>query len=336
MKKNIFVLALISFFSLANLYAMDAVFKIAPVFSFMSQTQKEFLFIGPASANNHKISELNWEMNNVGMVGIVFDSEINRFTFRTSFLSALPSACGTVHDSDWENIRLKGILSDSLAGCKTKYSESSSHLDFYENLSFQANLKLFEQNCFRFLPYAAADFIYCRDSAMGLTKWYGKEKIASTSSGEKYRYHESWNSVEPETSYDSDEIVMQLDRFYGITWIGIRMELNAADRVLIAVQAGLSPFTGLYSIDSHLVSKSYYNDRIISLSKMINYGIELTFNFDQHLSLYLNASQTFSSLMEGSTYSSHKKHFDYTLDSDYFAGASFHSKQFVMGYRYSF
>ena len=142
MNKKSFVLILsILIFPLSWICAQEAtvnpddeiVFSVSPLTAYKNGMLGEYVYVKDVNNQEQKLSELDWEIKNLFLIGADFSVGFEKFIIDLNVLFGIKNQNGKMQDSDWLNYLTEYDFIDPLV--KTNYSISS--LELKNNINAQ-------------------------------------------------------------------------------------------------------------------------------------------------------------------------------------------------------
>lgn len=320
MKNKVFhrvAVFLIIFWGITGRLSAQIHFEVTPLYQLTNGCLNELVFY----INNddvYKLSELNWNIKNISFVGEKIGISYKWFQFESSLLGAFSKKSAKMYDSDWQDIPANPEM-------KTTFSISENRLrhsfNFDSKISFAPDITDWLKTGL-FLQYNINQICFSARNGYG---WYG----------------EPYYTKEPQcVPFDSEKAKffavgsLQGIDYYRVTSffnIGLSCSFYILDRIQIKIEAGISPYLTVNSIDHHHM-KGYFRDEIKSSFSSNSFGTDVRFNL--YNNIYLGCSFLYNYIREtkGITYTNPEKNknddidfgnFDkYYLDSSYLSGAS--------------
>lgn len=310
-----------------NFFQKNVNLNFEPYFSTRFGVQDEFVYIKNSLGETKKLSELNWEQKAVFFGGIKAECGIYGFNLAFKYQEALPLSCGTVFDSDWRNVGLSNLPSDSeILTYKTQYSESECKLERYYNWAVELNYVKEFKNQIGIKFFAQFDYSYSSFVALGGNYWYGAYNSSEN-------YYKDYTTVE-NASYFSGK-VLALERINYITWAGFSLSARFS-HFSFCTDFAICPFIHTDSLDSHFVTRTFYLDRMNSFFTGAKVNFSGKFYFDLKNFISLTIENTTINSLYGKAYSK-----DFSETSKYIlinaaSGASFQFVDFTFSFQHKF
>lgn len=337
MNKKSFVLILsILFFPLSWICAQEAtvtpddeiVFSVSPVTAYKNGMLGEYVYVKDVNNQEQKLSELDWEIRNLFLIGADFSVGFKKFIIDLNVLFGIKNQNGKMQDSDWLNYITAYDFIDPLV--KTNYSISSLELKNNINADLTLFYKSYEDEQFSLLPYFAINIDYIDFSAYGGEGWYGYIKEVNPPV--------SWDSPLAK-HYTSGELGgINYTRQTYSTLIGIKNKFNI-NKFHFDIDLALSPFFYLSSLDIHLDPTggppTYWDDEIFGFLSLFRFKLFLQYDFTKSSCLYLGVEYSVMSQATGTTFSSSDQSKWYKNTTSYPKADGSYSN-FTLGYRFSF
>lgn len=312
-----------------NFFLKNLNLNLKPYFTARLGVQDEFVYTENSLGETKILSELNWEQKPIFFGGIKVQTGFCGFNFAFKYQEALPLKCGTVFDSDWQNVALSNLPSDSeILTYKTNYSESECKLERYYNWILELNYTKEFKNQIGIKLFAQFDYSYSSFVANGGTYWYGAYNSSEN-------YYENYTTVE-NASYFSGK-VLALERINYITWAGFSLSARFS-HFSFCTDFALCPFIHTDSLDSHFLRSStgtYFLDEMDSFFSGVKFGFLGKFYFNSQNFISLELENTFINSLYGATYSAQSRTDKFTLISGN-SGASFKFVDFTFSFCHLF
>lgn len=337
MNKKSFVLILsILFFPLSWIYAQEAtvtpddeiVFSVSPVTAYKNGMLGEYVYVKDVNNQEQKLSELDWEIKNLFLIGADFSVGFKNFIIDLNVLFGIKNQNGKMQDSDWLNYLTEYDFIDPLV--KTNYSISSLELKNNINADLTLFYKFYDDEQFCLLPYFAINIDYIDFSAYGGEGWYGSNDVVNPPV--------SWDSPLAK-HYTSGQLGgVDYTRQTYSTLIGIKNKFNF-NKFHFDIDLAVSPFLYISSLDVHSsatgIAGSFFDDEIFGFFSLIRLNSLLQFDFTKNSSIFLGIEYSALTKVQGTTFVSTNKKNWYKKTSCY-AKADGETWQIKAGYRFSF
>lgn len=311
-------------------------FSVAPKYALQNGQMNEYVLY----TNGNKLSELNWEIQNISLLGFNATMGWEMLLIEANCIWGFPKDSGQMLDSDWQNT--------SNYGMKTNYSESSNAVDYLGDLELRLGLNIKTWDFLHIIPYGGISYSRSKFTASGGTYWYGDaESQAVYWYGNEYTSHLSEFS---NVSYNSDDAITGSLDSYGdvISYeretfnyvLGVKAKYNFFTRFTVTADIGVAVFTQINSVDHHILkdntsSPSYYFDKMQGFFKSFNFGAEFDVKIWQGLSAGAGGNFVFVNQILGKDYSKKSTDSKYTLELESAAADCFYYNiEFFV--RYSF
>ena len=270
----------------------DFSLSIAPYFSVSKGQLDEYIY----SSADEKIvkSLLEWELNPLYEFGAEIKAGFKNFYLKTEEKIALPLACGTLCDSDWNSNGTTKIIYSELDE-KNSLSFSLSAETGYD-FSFEKSFGEREMPVkFSFTPAASFDYSYFKIKSGNGHGYFGGEDYSTN--GEEV----PWNS-EYATCHKTYGI--NLTREYFNFFTGLRFGIQLAEKFDFSFGAFISPFTYVATYDRHLRKKGSYhlNGYQNGYFEYLKFDFELGYKCTSRLQFILGSTILKGNVIKGDFY----------------------------------
>lgn len=321
--------------------------ELSPFFTTRIGEQKEFVYTKNKSDEYVTLSRLDWQEKPLFFFGLNTKASFKNIFISLCADTALPSDCGKMYDSDWQNVT-EVPVTDSLYSLQTDFSNHTNHVNLYFDLSFTLSYKFnftdlknhfcktIKLNSISLEPFAKLDYSFSDFTGRDGSGIYG-----NTISGEtKYAYNDKDNSSN--VSYYGKEVI-QLERICYTGWTGFTFYAQQSSGFFAELSLAICPYIYLQSLDSHLFSNysssrpdSYFLDEMSDFFNGIQISFSLGKSITEHHSFAAKASYTNIAEFDGNTNFSTDKTGFYIQSSSDKAGASFEWFEITLSYIYKF
>ena len=292
-------------------------FEVTPLYSLKNGCLNEFVFYNIGD-EWYKLSELNWNIKNISYLGgnIAFNSKYIRIEAGVSGGFSKESA--KMYDSDWLNL-------PAAPDMKTTFSISENTLDSNINFNTKATFFYSINNWFKpgiFIEYTIDEIQFSARNGYG---WYGDS---------------TYSQIGQYVPFDSEYAkFFGVGSLFGINYLRVTKFLNIGlscsfyilDRIQIKIEAGISPYLSVHSIDHHH-NKGNFRDEIKSSFSLNNFCTDVRFNLFNNIYLGCSFLYNYFGETKGITYTNPKRNDDdvvdfsdldnYYLETSYLSGAS--------------
>ena len=270
--KKILIILFLALFFVGKICAFETFkFSVAPKYALQNGQLDEFVLY----SNGKQLSELNWENNNISLLGVNATMGWEMILLETNMLWGIPKSSGMMYDSDWQNT--------SNYGMKTNYSESSNNLDLLGDLQVKLGIDIKTWDFLHIIPYLGLSYYRIKYTATGGTCWYGDAESQA-----KYKYGNNWqahlkefndvpytNSLAIESDLDSEGDVISYEREMFNYQLGVKAKYNFFTRFTLSADFALSVFTQVNSLDHHILRNIYFLDKMTGLFSSFDTAAEL-------------------------------------------------------------
>lgn len=299
-------------------------FSVAPKYALQNGQLNEYVLY----KNGNKQSELNWQIQNISMIGFNATVGWEMLLLEADCMWGIPKESGMMYDSDW--------LNTSDYGMKTNYSESANKVDYLGDLELRLGVNIKTWDFLHIIPYGGISYRRIKYTATGGTYWYGD--ISSTG----LSYYVPYNSSQAKTgSFDSygDVITYECELFNYM--LGLKASFNFLTRFTVSADFGLSVFTQINSLDHHILkdgtsSPAYYLDKMQGFFKSFNVGTEVDVKIWKGLSAGAGFKFVYINQLVGNDYQKTSSETKYSLVSTANAAADGYTWNLEAFVRYSF
>ena len=284
-------------------------FSLEPLYSFCNGSLYEYVLAWDENSSSYvKMSELDWPLESLSLIGTRATFDWNYVRLSGQFLGGIPKNSGTMEDYDW--------LDYTQSGTKIYYTNSQmltnkSLSQNYLNSAFLADLKVEGKfNPWKNLmvnPYLSLDYSYFSFSASDAYGWYGDTEHTADL-GYNVSYDDTNASYMPKGTLNGiDYEKNTLNIFTGLS-LGWKFK----NRLLLSAYGAFSPFNYIQSLDFHHYDSegktgTYYQDIILDVFKSFECGAYLEANIYKSFSLDLSFDFQIQNLARGITYQSTQK-----------------------------
>jgi len=300
MKNKIFrrvAIILIIFFCFTDKAFSQIHFEITPLYQLKNGCLNELVF-AIFDDDVYKLSELNWNIKNISYIGGKVGLSYKWFKLESSMMGAFSKESAKMYDSDWQSLPANPEM-------KTTFSISENTLN--HNFTFDSKAIFAPQitDWFQtgiFLQYTLDQIQFSARNGYG---WYGS-----------YRYSQISQDVPYDSEYAKFFAVGSLQGidYYRVTKsfnLGLLFNFIIFDNLQIKLEATVSPFTFIQSLDHHYSPssmESYYRDEIKSSFAFYTFGTELKYRLIDNIFLGCGFSYYYIKEKKGDTYSKQEKH----------------------------
>ena len=293
--------------------------------------QGEYVF--SPIANDRMISYLEWYERPLFIAGLVGGVEFKNLRLQLGANIAIPTDSGIMDDSDYDNLVFYPNCADSIAGIKTRYTESQCHTNSLYSFDVQLSYSFKLNSVFSLVPILAYSYQHSYQSAMGLDGFYYIAYLREDNGYMGWYYTEGRN----EKIYESEDTeAVSLSRDYYTTWIGLGITFNLSRFLTLDVAASVSPFTAIKSLDSHFLTDSDYFDDMRSFFHGGKFSANLNYKINYHNNIFARVEFMSTGMADGVSYSGYHGSSNLTLDEGSHSGGDMKCWDFSLGYKYSF
>jgi outer membrane protease len=286
-------------------------FSVAPKYAFQNGQLDEIVLY----ANGNQLSELNWQIDKMSLLGFNATVGWEMILIEANCLWGSPKSSGTMYDSDW--------LNTSSYGMKTNYSESSNFADSLGDLQVKIGVDIKTWDFLHIIPYLGLSYNRAEFTANGGTYWYGDMEHTGLP------YHVSYDSPEAKKgSLDSEGDVITYEREMFNYQLGVKVKYEFLTRFTLSADFALAVFTQVNSVDNHIIKSIDYLDKMQGFFSCFDAAAELDVKIWKGLSAGFGFRFDYLRLIQGIDYI--KK----AADSKY-AKASGGSSAAAKGYFYN-
>lgn len=300
MKNKIFrrvAIILIIFFCFTDKAFSQIHFEITPLYQLKNGCLNELVF-AIFDDDVYKLSELNWNIKNISYIGGKVGLSYKWFKLESSMMGAFSKESAKMYDSDWQSLPANPEM-------KTTFSISENTLN--HNFTFDSKAIFAPQitDWFQtgiFLQYTLDQIQFSARNGYG---WYGRK---------------DFSQINEHVPYDSEYAkFFAVGALYGIDYYRVTKSFNLGllfnfiifDNLQIKLEATVSPFTFIQSLDHHYSPSSmenYYRDEIKSSFAFYTFGTELKYRLIDNIFLGCGFSYYYIKEKKGDTYSKQEKH----------------------------
>ena len=214
-------------------------FSVAPKYAIQNGQVNEYVLY----SNGNLLSELNWEIQNMSMLGFNASMGWEMLLLETNCLWGFPKESGILMDSDWQ-----------IQSMKTDYSESDNYIDYMGDIELRIGINIKTWNFMYIIPYFGINYHRVKFTARDGTAWYG--------SGKKTMVAYNDASVAPQDLYElavarlGDSAIHEVITYDRETFnyiLGLKVKVAFLSRFTISSDCGLSLFTQINSLDDHIL-----------------------------------------------------------------------------------
>lgn len=294
-------------------------FSVAPKYALQYGQMNEYVLY----KNGQKMSELNWPIDTVSLLGFNATMGWEMIFLETNCMWGFPRSSGIMQDSDWMN--------QSDYGMKTDYSESSNCVKYLGNLELRFGMNIKTWDFLYIRPYGAICYERIEFSADGGNYWYGDK--SSTGLSENVPYYDSRAKT---GNFDSYGTVIEYKRETFTYNLGTALNFRFLQRFSVTADFGLSIYSAINTIDHHCITKYYYLDKMEGLLKRYYLGAEVDVAIWKGLSAGTSFKFVYNSQMKGTDYKKKESDKKYSIDSNSNSAASAYYYNIEFFLRYSF
>jgi outer membrane protease len=292
-------------------------FSVAPKYALQNGQLNEYVLY----TNGQKQSELNWEIQNISMIGLNATIGWEMLLLEADCMWGIPKDSGAMYDSDW--------LNTSNYGMKTNYSESDNKVNYLGDLGLRFGLNIKTWNFLNINPYVGIAYTRIKYTANGGTYWYGNNNL--------YPYNDPDHSSSG--TFTGDVISYERELFNYL--LGLKLKFNFLTRFTVSADFGLSVFTQINSLDHHILkdgtsSPAYYLDKMQGFFKSFNVGTEVDVKIWKGLSAGAGFKFVYINQLVGNDYQKTSSETKYSLLSTANSAADGYTWNVEAFVRYSF
>ena len=274
-------------------------------------------------SNRNKLSELNWQLDSVNMLGFNATMGWEMIFLEANCMWGFPKTSGRMFDSDWQN--------KSNYGMQTNYSDSLNKVDYLGNLEIRLGLKIKTWDFLFIKPYGSITYQRYEFTAEGGDFWYGDKSSTGL------RYDVSYNDPEAKTgNFDSYGKVINYKREAFNYCLGSKFDFSFLEIFTVSLDLGLSVYTAVNSVDNHILRKINFLDKMQGFFNTFYIGSELDVKIWKGLSAGTAFRFSYQKQLEGKDYQKTSGSDTYKVDSSVFAAASGYYYNLEFFVRYSF
>ena len=322
--KRLFTFVFIACFLTLSLFANSFTdagfhFSIKPLYSYEFGVLDEFVFAKEDSANEYKLSELNWTVKNHSM-GLSADFGWKWISIDTAFSFGFSGKSGNMYDSDWQDPFNHSI--------KTNYSINENKLN--KSCSFEIGISgdipftpesisnIFSASFIQSIKYAYKYYDFSGSNGEG---WYGTKEHTYLS------YDVPFDSEEAMHYTKGQLFSIDYKREHQNCFIGEGINLRFLNRVELLLNYDICIYSSIVSIDTHYNNKENTTGKDF-LDKMSDnllsgrFYSELDYKFWKNLHIGVGYLYTWQNLIKGTTHFKYHQLSSYSLDSESSSGSS--------------
>ena len=294
-------------------------FSVAPKYGLQNGQLNEYVLYN----NGNKLSELNWEIKNISMLGFNATVGWEMILIETDCMWGFPKESGMMYDSDWQNT--------SNYGMKTNYSESSNKVDCLGDLGLRLGVNIKTWDFLHIIPYAGIAYSRVKFTANGGTYWYGDKTTTGVS------YDVPYNSPKAKIgNMDKYGDVITYEREIFNYLLGVKAKYNFLERYTVSADFGLAIFTQINSIDNHILRSTKFLDKMQGFFKSFNLGTEFDVKIWKGLSAGAAFKFAYINRLVGNDYKKTESETTYSLQGGSNAAADGYTWNLEAFVRYSF
>jgi len=327
-----------------NLYAKasDFHFSLEADATLRFAEQGEYVFMNIDSAGRRMLSYLEWEQKPLFIPEAKIKAGWKNLYLSASAKAALPTRCGSVFDSDWMNVTAFPNCDSEYANIKTNYTESDCKTNFYYEFSGELSYMFRLTEGLAFSPFAQITYTHSSFSAIdAFGSYYNQSRYEPN--GYYGYYNDADSSYDVEISGDA----LELERILLQTWLGCRFDMEVTKKINMGFSMALNLWTFAQSLDSHLLTGSYYLDEFNEYLGGIKAAVDFSYDLSKKDTLIFAVQGTAINTLEGTAKESSKENASYSdyRDCSYWengkfykctSGLDFSSIEFTLGYRHTF
>ena len=294
MKKNCIILITLLMF-LSSTFALDSnylSFRITPRFEVLNGSINEFVFDEECLNTDNKLSQLDWDIKNIPVLGINADFNLFRY-INIGFDGSvgIPVKSGNMQDYDWLNsVKGDGNYPDWYYDDWTELTNYSIHNNFLEKyITFSARLgvNIFLPAEIKLIPTISYHYDFISFSGKDGYSIYKWDKWQQKSfSGKVIDYQQELNAM----------------------LLGLSVNISTISKAFFSVDFSISPnMTFINAVDYHYRSRNIddlsgkaFWDSFSGLSQ-IKANIISQYKFNKYHSLGLSTSLTYIPASKGDT-----------------------------------
>ncbi|MGN0740198.1 MAG: hypothetical protein ACI4LX_08530 [Treponema sp.] len=316
-KKNLtaFFVGLLSFFCFAD--GKNFTLSVEPCFGMRNGILNEFVYANAMSDNReYHLSVLDWELRSALYYGADADVGFSNFHIVASWKSFIPNSFGRMYDSDYMQDYYYGTNRTDL---RTNYSVSENHVISGLNLALAFKYEFNVNKYFSISPVIEVSYENYFFKAKNGTAYYGSAYEGY--SDEKHFY--AYDDVENRDVYSLPGDHIDLRRYDFFTWIGFETLFRTNDgRWIFSLNLACSPYTYIYTHDSHLLRSLYFIDISQGVFSVFKGKTFAQFNITEKFGVRLSVAGLFSAELKGIEYISKSFDGEYKKDSGVIGAAS--------------
>ncbi|MCR5187502.1 MAG: omptin family outer membrane protease [Treponema sp.] len=297
MKKIFFSLILL--FSTLSLGAhiFDFEVSVEPVYSLQNGTLYEYVYVHDYTSDSTvKLSELDWNLNNLSYVGGRASLDWEYFSLIAEITACLSKNSGTMEDYDWLDYTSSGsyYYYNDPSMCTNK-SISENYLDSstFMKIMMQGNIPVIWD--FFVKPYIGVEYHTIKFSARNGYGWYGDtQHVPYTDANATYYASGTLGSID----YDRNTLS---------TYFGFSAGYSFFDRLSLSAYASFCPYTYVESLDFHHnlnseTTGNFYNDIMYGFFKEWRFGAYVEYKILDSLFVDTSLDFVFLNELSGITY----------------------------------
>lgn len=279
MKKISFIF--IFFFALLFSCYSDIKLSIEPVFSTTFGKYGEYVY---STSDKSILSYLEWQQLPLCKMGINSSLTLNNLSLFTSFSYGLPSKCGKMYDSDWNEYGLKTTYSISNNYAKRNY-------DFSFGLTYKINLKYLT-----IIPEINYKYFYDFFQSNDGEGWYGRDIYSKT--GKTV----SWDS--PDARHYRKLSRIELKRECKYFFVGMNFAGTLFSKLDIEIGTFIAPYSYIYNSDFHLDDNGTNREFYLTSEQECNFSrflekVYMDYKINNFVSISLSGDFIFGDIVKG-------------------------------------
>lgn len=274
MKRFVFLIIFLTFsFSAFALDDNPLSFRITPRFELLNGSINEYVFDENCLNINNKVSQLDWDIKNIPVLGLKADFEVLHYIALSLDGSiGIPKVSGVMQDYDWLNNNNPTEL--------TNYSKHTNNLNKYINFTANAGGNIYLPAEIKITPKIAYQYEFIAlDGTNGFKTYKSDNWKISNFSGKVISYGQELNAM----------------------LTGFSISVDTLPMIHFFADLMFSPkLTFINALDYHYVKSTVYWDRIINLWQVKAY-IEAQYKFNKYHCMGLSTSIQYIPISKGDT-----------------------------------
>lgn len=222
-------------------------FSVEPFFGMKWGNLDELVYQKDSNGEYYKLSELNWQIKNMALLGANAGIGYKRLKGKLHFSALIPASSGIMKDSDW--------LDSSDTSMKTNFSKSENEIEQAFEISAQISLEFNPIYPLKIAPVFGIGYKTISFKARNGEGWYGNG-ISNERANGTIGNNVSWD--------DPNAIYYEPGKLFGLDYkreakqifAGFALEFEPIPIIRVCQTMLISPYTYTVSYDTHYTNQA--------------------------------------------------------------------------------